>query len=132
MSSVGFFHDVTSCLPEILFYCSIFKFNENTHIAYEPLLGTGILRFRSFYLSSLLQFSFLMSVGKTYSFAIFGLCVSLCELQMCMAYVLAYSLFFKFFFTLSNVEIAGKYLYNNSLFILSFLSNNTFGSNCIV
>jgi hypothetical protein len=35
-------------------------------------------------------------VGKTYSFAIFGLCVSLCELQMCMALALGLSIFFIF------------------------------------
>lgn len=32
-------------------------------------------------------------VGKTYSFTIFGLCVRLCELQMCMAFALAISIF---------------------------------------
>ena len=49
MSSVGFFHDVTSCLPEILFYCSFFKFNKNTHIAYEPLLYPVLYSFTLFF-----------------------------------------------------------------------------------
>jgi hypothetical protein len=45
--------------------------------------------------SNLLQVTF-FCVGKTYSFAIFGLCVGSCELQMCMALGVAILNFFFF------------------------------------
>jgi len=60
----------------ILFFMetNLVLFYETRHLRYT-LLGTGFILSASW-----------SALAKTYSFAIFGLCVGWCELQKCMAF----------------------------------------------